>query len=274
MAGSVLRSRHHRRRHQRLRHRARRRRPRPFGLPLRTGRPRRRHLVGLDQADPRRPALSRVLRVPAGARGAGRARGAAQGGARTSSGRCASCCRTTTGCGRAGAPARPLPLRPSRRPRASCRRPAVAGSQPRSRRRAAASRATPRLRVFRLLGRRCAAGRAQRPRRALAWRRASTRGRAASTRGARTASWVLTLEGRATGAVVDDHRPRPGQRRRALGDRRPRQRHPASTRRPRCGWSRAATSSSSGSSTTTAPTSSRTPTAASSSPFPMSTTSR
>ena len=35
-----------------------------------------RHLVGLDQADPWRPALSRILRVPAGARGADGARGA------------------------------------------------------------------------------------------------------------------------------------------------------------------------------------------------------
>ena len=75
-----------------------------------------RDLVGLDQADPRRPALSRVLRVPAGARGADRARGAAAASRRTSSGRCASCCRTTTGLRPAlAAAARPVPLRPSRR---------------------------------------------------------------------------------------------------------------------------------------------------------------
>ncbi len=48
----------------------------------------------------------------------------------------------------------------------------------------------------------------------------------------------------------------------------------APTPAPRCGWSRAATSSSRGCSTTTAATSSRTPTAASSSPSPTSATSR
>ena len=40
-----------------------------------------RHLVGLQQADPWRPALSRTRRLPAGARGAERARGAAAHGA-------------------------------------------------------------------------------------------------------------------------------------------------------------------------------------------------
>ena len=47
----------------------------------RAERSRLRHLVGLDQADPRRAALSRARLVPAGARGAGRARGAAAHGA-------------------------------------------------------------------------------------------------------------------------------------------------------------------------------------------------
>ena len=47
----------------------------------RAERPRLRHLVGLDQADPWRPALSRARLVPAGARGADRARGAAAHGA-------------------------------------------------------------------------------------------------------------------------------------------------------------------------------------------------
>ena len=37
---------------------------------------------------------------------------------RTSSGRCASCCRTTGPAARLAAPARPVPLRPSRRPQA------------------------------------------------------------------------------------------------------------------------------------------------------------
>ena len=66
-----------RRRHQRRRHRARPRRPRPLGAAVREGRPRAAHLVGVDQADPRRPALPRALRVRAGAQGARRTRGAA-----------------------------------------------------------------------------------------------------------------------------------------------------------------------------------------------------
>ena len=79
-----------------------------------------RHLVGLDQADPWRPALSRILRVPAGARGADRARGAAARRRRTSSGRCASCCRTKRGLRPAWLiRARPVPLRPSRRAQAA-----------------------------------------------------------------------------------------------------------------------------------------------------------
>ena len=73
---SIYRPCHHRRRRQRLRHRARCRRARlsasccarraTWPAP-----PRR-----LDQADPRRAALPRILRIPAGARGADRARGA------------------------------------------------------------------------------------------------------------------------------------------------------------------------------------------------------
>ena len=92
----------HRRRHQRRRDRARRGRPRPVGDPLREGRPRRGLLVALGQAGARRPALSRILRVPPGARGADRARGAAERRPATSSGRCASCCRTARRTGRPG----------------------------------------------------------------------------------------------------------------------------------------------------------------------------
>ena len=44
----------------------------------------------VDQADPRRPALSRIPRVRAGAKGAGRARDPAEGRAAHSCGRCAS----------------------------------------------------------------------------------------------------------------------------------------------------------------------------------------
>ena len=77
MADRPGRPRGHRRRRQRLRHRPRRRRARPLGAARRAGRSRAGDLVGLDQALPRRPALSRVLRVPAGARVADRARDAA-----------------------------------------------------------------------------------------------------------------------------------------------------------------------------------------------------
>ena len=76
------------------------------------------HLALVHQADPRRPALPRVLRVPAGARGADRARGAAARARRTSCGRCASCCRTSPSMRPAWMiRARPVPLRPSGRPR-------------------------------------------------------------------------------------------------------------------------------------------------------------
>ncbi len=78
-----------------------------------------------DQADPWRPALSRILRVPPGARGADGARGAA--------GPCAPHIiwplrfvlphHAGPAPGLAAAP-RPVPLRPSRRPQAACRRPA------------------------------------------------------------------------------------------------------------------------------------------------------
>ena len=76
-------------------HRARCRRPRPVGRSCaRRTTWREGTLVALGQAGPWRPALSRILRVPPGARGADRARGAAERRPATSSGRCASCCRT------------------------------------------------------------------------------------------------------------------------------------------------------------------------------------
>ena len=76
-----LRPRHHRRRHQRNRHRPRRRRPRLARAAGRDERPRLRHLLGLLQDDPWRLALSGARRLPAGARGAHRARSAARHGA-------------------------------------------------------------------------------------------------------------------------------------------------------------------------------------------------
>ena len=58
-------------------HRPRRGRARALGAAGRAGGPGAGDLLGLDQAVPRRPALPRVLRVPAGARVADRARDAA-----------------------------------------------------------------------------------------------------------------------------------------------------------------------------------------------------
>ena len=68
-----------RRRRQRHRHRARCRRARPQRRAVRAGRSCPAHLVGQHQADPRRVAVSRALRVPAGAHGVARARAAAAG---------------------------------------------------------------------------------------------------------------------------------------------------------------------------------------------------
>ena len=160
-----LRPRGHRRRGQRLRHRPRRGRARAEGGAGRAGGPGAGDLVGLDQAVPRRPALSRVLRVPAGARGAGRARDAARAPCRTSPGRCASCCRTTPGCGRPGCCGSGSSSTTTSAGGRSCRRrgrstsardPAGAPLKPGYREG---------VRVFRLLGRRRAAGGAERARR-------------------------------------------------------------------------------------------------------------
>ena len=101
IAGPV-RHRGDRRRRQWLRHRPRRRRARPFGLSVRAGRSRERHLLALDEADPRRPCATSnttssawcTRRWPS-ARCCGAPR-------RISSGRCASCCRITRACGRPG----------------------------------------------------------------------------------------------------------------------------------------------------------------------------
>ena len=76
-----FRSRDHRGRGERMRYRARGRRTRAFGLPLRAGGSRGRDLVRGDEAHSRGPSLPRVLRVPAGARGADGARGAVEHGA-------------------------------------------------------------------------------------------------------------------------------------------------------------------------------------------------
>ena len=110
---------------------------------VREGRPRRAHLVVVDQADPRRPALPRVPRVLAGAQGARRARGAAQErAAHHVAAALRDAARPVDAAG-VDDPARPLPLRPPRAARGAAglahRRPA-----PPRRRRAAEARASPR----------------------------------------------------------------------------------------------------------------------------------
>ena len=134
---------------------------------------------------------------------------------RTSSGRCASCCRITPGCARPGCFASGLfALRPPGRPRdpAGDR----GGRSDRRRDRPAAEAAVPPgLRVFRLLGRRCAPRGAQRARRgrarrgdphAHALRRAPTR---------QDDGWRLVLECARPARRGD--RARAGQRHRPVG---------------------------------------------------------
>ena len=116
------------------------------------------------------PALPRVLRVPPGARGADRARGAA---AQRAAHRLADALRAAPQPGAAPALARtpgPLPLRPSRRPRAPARH---AQPRPPARpgRRADPAGVHARLRLFRLLGGRFPPRRSQRRRRRPAGRR-------------------------------------------------------------------------------------------------------
>ena len=107
-----VRPRRHRRRHQRHRHRARRRGPRAVGAAAGARRPGRGDVVGLDQADPWRAALPGVLRLPPGARIAGRARGAV---ARRAAYRRADAVRAAAPSGAAAAlddPRRAVPVRP------------------------------------------------------------------------------------------------------------------------------------------------------------------
>ena len=115
-----------RRRHQRRRHRARRRRPRPEGRCSSSRTTSRGATSSCEhQADPRRPALPRAVRVPPGRRGARRARGAA---ADRAAPRLAARVRAAARAASAAAlddPRGPLPLRPPRRPRRRCRAPAA-----------------------------------------------------------------------------------------------------------------------------------------------------
>ena len=156
-----LRPRHHRRRHQRRGDRARRRGPRAARAAGRAGRHRGRHVAVEHQADPRRPALSRAIRVPPGARIARRARGpAALRAASRAAARVRAAARAAPAAG-LDDPRRDVPLRsprPARNPARLVRR--------RSARRQVGRRteaAFPQgLRLRRRARRRCAPGRAER----------------------------------------------------------------------------------------------------------------
>ena len=146
-------------------HRPRRGRARADGAARRAGGSGAGDLVGLDQAVPRRPALSRVLRVPAGARVADRARDAAPGDAAhllAAALRAAAPCRA---CGRPGCSGSGSSSTTTSAGGRSCRR----RGRSTCARDAAGAPLRPELpagvRVFRLLGRRRAAGGAAGPRR-------------------------------------------------------------------------------------------------------------
>ena len=110
-----------RRRHQWRGRRARRGRARPAHAALRAARPRRAHLLGQHQADPRRAALPRVLRFPAGAQVVARARDRAHlGAAHLLAAALRAAARRAPAAG-VDDPRRTVPLRPPRAPAACCR---------------------------------------------------------------------------------------------------------------------------------------------------------
>ena len=141
-------------------------------------------------------------------------------------------------------PPRAVRLRPSRRPHDRCPATRSLDLATRRGRRAAEAGLSPRLRIFRLLGRRRAAGRAQRARRRRARRRHPDAHALPRRPPRRRLLAADAARRRATGALRDRHGPRAGQRRRPVGRATSSPASPARTRRPRCGWSRAATSSS------------------------------
>ena len=238
--GRGLRRARRRRRHQRRRHRARSRRARAEGRAVREGRSRLAHLVVLDQADPRRAALPRALRVLAGAQGARRARGAAPERAAHHVAAALRDAARPLDAPSLDDPRRPVSLRPPGAARSAAGlardRPAPACG-----RRAAAAGLHAGLCLFRRLGRRRAAGRAQCRRRRRARRRPCSRAPRASRRGA-----SVVVAGHAapdaTGASAASPRAHwsmpPAHGRRSSS---PSTAHCRT--RSRCAWSRAATSS-------------------------------
>ena len=226
-----------------------------------------RHLLALDQADPRRPALPRAVRLPPGARGAGRARGAV---AHRAAYRAAAALRAAApgwAASRVDAARGPVPLRPSGRQGSPARHPR-SRSCIRCRRRAPeARRVHHRLRVFRLLGRRCPPRRPQRarcgrPRRRHPHPYAGRGGRARRRRLAPDGRELLQEQPGTPLPRASSSMP-PGR-----GWRRCRAWSCTSACRAGSGSCRGRISSCPSCSPTTAPISSRTRTAASSSPFP------
>ena len=180
----------------------------------------RRHPLGLVQADPRRPALPRAVRVPPGARGAARARGAA---AHRAAHRPAAAFVLPRQPGlrpRWMIRARPVALRPARRPRRSCRDSHASTSPHHALGAPLQARVRARLRLFGLLGRRCAAGRAQRARRRRA-RRDDPHPHRLRCAPSATATWRAIA--RRAAAAARRHRAHARQRRRARGSRRARE---------------------------------------------------
>ena len=254
-------------------------------------------LLGLDQALPRRPALPRVLRGPAGARGADRARDAAArdaahllADALRAAAAAPTCASRATTPVVADAAARVMPWMKGRRPAWLIRLGLVALRHPRRARRSCRRRG-------RSTCARDPAGRPLKPtfRRAFEYsdcwvedsRLVVLNARDAAARGARILTRTRVVSARARGrraGAVDDRgrgraarasaRARARQRRRPLGRRdADRATLGLPTRATASGWCAARTSSRAGSSTTTAATSSRAPTGGSSSRSPTSGTS-
>ena len=188
-----------------------------------------RHVVVEHQADPRRPALPRVLRIPAGGRGAGRARSAArERAAHHRAARVRAAARAAPASGMDD-PHRPVPLRSHGRPddaaevvRREARRTAAgrAGLQPRF---------AQGLRLRGCARRRRAAGRRQCARRAGARRRHPRAHARRPARGATAACGARRCG--ADGAATGGDRARARQRRRAVGEGGARQRAADARRR-------------------------------------------
>ena len=171
------------------------------------------------------------------------------------------------------AAARPVPLRPYRRPQAAAGDQDARHAQ-RSGRQAAEAAVHQGVRIFRLLGQRCAAGGAQRPRRRRPRRRHPHPRQGGRARAATAMLWTIGVEDHAqrrgrggAGRGCSSTPPAPGSTTCCRA-------RSARTTSTMSGWCRAAISSCRRNSTIRAPISSRTGMAASSSPSPTRTSSR